>query len=170
MLSSRCLRLAALGVFALLSGCAVTPDYVYHYVPGETATLQGKIALAPPGAPVTVQKMIAAGNRIAGLPYQLGGGHGREYAVDAYDCSGAVSYLLISAGLLDSSMPSSAYRKWGKPGPGKWISIYAAHGHVFAVVAGLRFDTGWAPGPQGPKWTMKRRPAEDYVIRHPPGW
>lgn len=153
-----------------LTGCASTPDYVYHYVPGKTAVQQERFAIAPPGAPVTVQEMIAAGNRIAGSPYRMGGGHGETLAVEAYDCSGAVSYLLISAGLLEASMPSSAFRKYGKPGPGKWISIYAAHGHVFAVVAGLRFDTGWAPGPQGPKWTTRTRPASDYVIRHPPGW
>ncbi len=154
----------------LLAGCAGTPDYIYQYRAGKTATLQHGYAAPPPGAPEVVQTMIAAGNRIVGLPYRRGGGHGQTLAVNAYDCSGAVSYLLISAGLLEASMPSKAFRRYGNPGPGKWISIYAADGHVFAVVAGLRFDTGWAPGPDGPKWTTRRRPAREYVIRHPPGW
>jgi hypothetical protein len=64
-------------------------------------------------------------------------------------------------------MPSTAYRRYGEPGPGRWITIYARRGHVFMVVAGLRFDTGWHDGPRGPQWTTESRPTDDTVMRHP---
>jgi len=151
----------------LLAGCE-SPSYVYHYVPGKTAELHSGIAIAPPAAPSEVQAAIAAGNRIAGLPYQYGAGHGR--GVDsAYDCSGAASYVLRAAGRLGEAATSTEFRGYGQSGEGEWVSIYARHGHVFLVVAGLRFDTGYTHGPKGPQWTMRSRPADGCVIRHPPG-
>ena len=55
-------------------------------------------------------------------------------------------------------------------GEGDWISVYARHGHVFLVVAGLRFDTGWTGASrEGPRWTMRDRPADGCVVRHPEG-
>ena len=33
---------------------------------------------------------------------------------------------------------------YGKPGPGKWITLYANGGHVYMDVAGIRFDTSAA--------------------------
>jgi hypothetical protein len=161
------LFLAAAFTF-VFAGCSSTPPYVYHYVPGITATVRNGYAVPPPNAPESVCAAIAAGNRIAGSPYRLGGGHARAFD-GAYDCSGATSFVLQAAGGLGSSMPSSGFRRYGNPGYGNWISVYARKGHVFLVVAGLRFDTGWAPGPRGPKWTTKTRPAREYVVRHPPG-
>jgi hypothetical protein len=149
------------------TGCE-SPSYVYRYVPGRTATLQGGYAVAPPGAPERVQMAIAAGNRIAGAPYRRGGGHGR---IDdgTYDCSGATSYVLRGAGLMNDCMPSSGFRRFGASGPGEWIDIYARRGHVFLAVAGLRFDTGWHGEERGPRWTTQSRPAKGAVLRHPPG-
>jgi hypothetical protein len=41
-------------------------------------------------------------------------------------------------------MPSSSFRNYGSGGrEDDWISVWARKGHVFLVVAGLRFDTGW---------------------------
>ena len=149
-----------------LGGCASAPPYVYRYVPGKTATLRDGYAIAPPDAPEAVQAAIAAGNRIAGLPYVWGGGHRR--AIDTgYDCSGSASYLLQAAGKLDSAMTSKAFRHYGESGPGDWINIYARRDHVFLSVAGLRFDTGWADGPRGPKWSTRSRPSNGAVLRHP---
>jgi hypothetical protein len=156
-------------VALFLTGCAAPPPYVYRYVPGRTAVLENGNAIAPPSAPADVQTMIAAGNRIATLPYSLGGGHTRAFD-QAYDCSGAVSFLLQAAGRLDSPDPSSAFRHFGSRGEGDWISIYARRGHVFAVVAGLRFDTSWTEnGRRGPQWTTRTRPTKGFVIRHPAG-
>lgn len=160
--------LLALTAVMLLVGCAGSPPYVYRYVPGRTAVVQNGYAIAPPSAPEEVHLAIAAGNRIAGLPYAYGGGHGR--GIDsAYDCSGAVSHVLKGAGLLRSPMPSTGFRRYGQSGPGEWISLYARKDHVFLVVAGLRFDTGYTRGPKGPQWTTRSRPTNGSVVRHPSG-
>ncbi|MEO7318868.1 MAG: peptidoglycan endopeptidase [Chthoniobacteraceae bacterium] len=161
-------RLAFLLAALFLAGCAGPAPYVYRYVPGKTATLRDGYAIAPPEAPEPVQTAIAAGNRIAGLPYAWGGGHARS--IDSgYDCSGSASYLLQAAGRLNSAMPSKAFRRYGESGPGEWISIYARRDHVFLVVAGLRFDTGWVKGTRGPQWSTKSRPTKGAALRHPRG-
>lgn len=162
--------LPILFVLALLSGCASSSrrNYTYKFVPGKTAILEGGYAVAPDGAPAKVKAAIEAGNRIAGLPYGYGRGHTR--AMDsAYDCSGAASWVLCEAGLLRQPTTSTAFRKFGSRGEGKWITVYARKGHVFLSVAGLRFDTGWGSGATGPRWTMKNRPLNGAVLRHPAG-
>jgi len=164
----RLLPCLSLLLVAFLAGCAGPEPYTYRYVPGRTAVLRDGYAVAPPSAPPAVQAAIAAGNRISGLPYAYGGGHGRGIA-SAYDCSGAASYVLQAAGVLRSPMPSSGFRKYGEGGQGRWISIYARRDHTFLVVAGLRFDTGWHGQRRGPRWTTKSRPTDGSVVRHPRG-
>lgn len=161
--------LPILAAICLFTGCAGPAPYVYHYVPGRTAVMQGPFAVAPSAAPERVQMAVAAGNRIAGLPYRYGGGHG-SFSDCAYDCSGSASYVLHAAGLLDTPIPSSGFRHYGASGPGNWITVYARHGHTFLVVAGLRFDTGWGGSDErGPRWTSRCRPATGCILRHPPG-
>jgi hypothetical protein len=152
----------------LLSGCSTTPPYAYRYIPGKTATVQAGYAVAPPKAPHSIHRAIAAGNQITGYPYRYGGGH-RSFYDSAYDCSGAASYVLGAIGRLGSPVPSQAFRKFGESGPGKWITIYAKKGHVFLVIAGLRFDTGFGDSARGPGWLTRSRPADGYVMRHPRG-
>ncbi len=152
----------------LLFTACESPSYVYRYVPGKTAALEGGFAVPPPTAPDRVKVAIAAANRIAGSPYRRGGGHG-TMDDGAFDCSGASSYVLRAAGLMDDCMPSTGIRRFGESGPGEWISIYARRGHVFLVVAGLRYDTGWHGEEEGPRWTTRNRPADGAVIRHPAG-
>ena len=36
--------------------------------------------------------------------------------------------------------------RYGEPGPGRWITIYARNGHVFMTLCGLRLDTGGHAG------------------------
>ena len=130
--------------------------------------LEGGIAIPPLEAPAEVKAIIEAGNMIARTPYKWGGGHGK-WQDTGYDCSGSVSYALSAAGLVDSSAPSGAYMKWGKPGKGKWITIYANGGHMFMEVAGVRFDTSGARR-TGSRWQSdRRRPSSGYAVRHPPG-
>lgn len=160
--------LLALSVLFFLAGCASPAPYKYHYVPGKTAMVRGGHAIAPVSAPAPVQAAIEAGNRIAGLPYRYGAGHGQGIDT-AYDCSGATSFVLKATGRLETPIPSSELRRFGESGSGKWISIYARRGHVFLVVAGLRFDTGWGEGARGPQWTTMSRPTNGCVIRHPEG-
>ena len=122
---------------------------------------------SPADAPAVVAKVIAAGNAIAGLPYIYGGGHG-SFRAAGYDCSGSISYALAAGGLLDSPLASGPFMSWGKPGPGKWITVYANPGHAYMVVAGRRFDTSALRG-GGTRWTNEMRSSAGFVARHPPG-
>jgi hypothetical protein len=158
-----------LPILLFLAGCAAPPPYVYQYIPGRTAVLHDGIAIAPPAAPPEVQIAVAAANRISGLPYEYGAGHSSAEFDTAYDCSGAASFVLRAAGLVDSPMPSYSYRHYGEGGPGNWITIYARRDHVFMVIAGLRFDTGWTGSSRGPRWTTRSRPTDGAVERHPDG-
>ena len=123
---------------------------------GDKAKLKanGK-AIAPASAPSRVKKAIEAANAIDDKPYKYGGGHG-SWRDSGYDCSGAVSYVLgpKGAGLIDSPMPSGSFTNWGSKGKGKWITTYADSGHMFVVIAGLRFDTSQPDdGKSGPGWS-----------------
>jgi cell wall-associated NlpC family hydrolase len=124
-------------------------------------------AVVPLDAPDVVAQVVAAGNEIATTPYKWGGGHG-AWRDTGYDCSGSVSFALAGAGLLDSPLTSGSFMKWGAPGRGRWITILANDGHVFMVVAGLRFDTSGAAG--GTRWQpMNGRSYAGFAVRHPPG-
>jgi hypothetical protein len=161
------LRLFILSLLLAVAGCS-SLRYEYHYVPGKTGTMQDGHVSAPEAAPSQVQAAVAAANSIAGCAYEYGGGHGSGES-RTFDCSGAASYVLRAAGALDEAMPSKSFRRYGQSGPGQWLSVWAKDEHVFLVVAGVRYDTGWHGGPEGPRWTTKSRPASGYVIRHPAG-
>jgi cell wall-associated NlpC family hydrolase len=136
---------------------------------GAKATLNSDgTANAPASAPAEVKGAIAAANRIVGKPYKYGGGHGR-WEDSGYDCSGAMSYALHGGGLLNRQLTSGDFMSWGRSGKGSWITVYANSGHGYLVIAGLRFDTGWHGGGQGPRWSDVMRPSDGYVIRHPRG-
>jgi len=128
----------------------------------------GGHAQTPTGAPEVIARIIAGGNAIAKFPYVWGGGHG-SFVDSGYDCSGSVSYALAAAGLLDSPLVSGGFAKWGSPGPGKWVTIYANDGHVFMYVAGLRFDTSGRDGPFGSRWQTAPRSLAGFTVRHPTG-
>ncbi len=136
---------------------------------GEEAVLgdDGR-AVAPASAPEEVKAAIAAANKIVGKPYKYGGGHGR-WNDSGYDCSGAMSYALHGAGLLDRPLTSGDFMTWGKARKGTWITVYAHGGHGFLVIAGLRFDTGWNNAGKGPRWSTVMRPTDGYKVRHPDG-
>jgi peptidoglycan hydrolase-like protein with peptidoglycan-binding domain len=114
-----------------------------------------------------VWRLIAAGNRIAHKPYRYGGGHGSYHDV-GYDCSGSVSFALHGAGLLRTPLDSTGFMRYGAPGRGRHITIYANPGHAYMVVDGRRFDTS-AVSETGSRWTSTHRSSQGYVVRHPPG-
>jgi peptidoglycan hydrolase-like protein with peptidoglycan-binding domain len=118
------------------------------------------------GLPITVRRVIAAGNRIAHTPYKYGGGHG-SFSDSGYDCSGSVSYALHGGGLLGVPKDSGDFMSYGAPGPGRHITIYANPGHVYMVVHGRRYDTTGASG--GSRWQWEQRSSAGYSVRHPPG-
>jgi hypothetical protein len=156
-------------------------------------------AAAPADAPVVVQEMIAAGNRIDRFPYSYAGGHGavaqtmnqttpdpaalpgaQENGGPGYDCSSATDYVLYGGGfgqtLLQGAAPASTtLESVGDPGPGKWVTIYANAGHAYIEVAGIYLDTaageGNPPNPPstGPRWSSVGTGPAGFVERHPPG-
>ena len=145
------------------SGAGATPQQAA----GPQATLNSDgTATAPQGAPPAVAQIIQAGNQIASAPYEYGGGHNDGFTDSGYDCSGSVSYALHGAGLLKAPLDSGEFMSWGAPGPGQWVTIYANEGHVYMVVAGLRFDTS---GADPSRWQSDARSSSGYTVVHPPG-
>jgi cell wall-associated NlpC family hydrolase len=124
-------------------------------------------AMAPDNAPEVVQRVILAANEIAKFPYKWGGGHG-AWRDSGYDCSGSVSFALAGAGLLDRPLTSGLFMDYGAPGRGRWITIYANPGHIFMVIAGLRFDTS-GQGRAGTRWQAETRSTAGFAVRHIPG-
>ena len=139
-------------------------------VPGTRARLIGRIAYAPAAAPLAVKRAIWATNRIVGRPYKYGGGHQR-WDDRGYDCSGLVSYFLHAAGLLRSPMSAPYFMSFGRPGRGRWVTVWARRGHVYLIVAGLRLDTTPWPdrGREGSDWRRSARATSAFVPRHPRG-
>jgi hypothetical protein len=133
----------------------------------EAYALSNGVALPPLEAPQAVRQIIEAGNSIARAPYKWGGGHGR-WQDTGYDCSGSVSFALAAAGLLDGPLASGPLMSWGKPGKGKWVTIYANSGHVYLEVAGIRFDTSGQRA-TGSRWQNELRTNAGFVARHPAG-
>ena len=135
---------------------------------GRGVTVAEGEAQAAPDVPAAVQDVVAGGNAIARFPYRWGGGHG-SFLDNAYDCSGSVSYALAAAGLLDVPLASGELMDWGRPGRGRWITVYANPGHVYMEVGGVRFDTSGRDGRRGSRWQLAARPARGFETRHFPG-
>jgi cell wall-associated NlpC family hydrolase len=142
--------------------------------PGRATLRKDGTAVAPADAPPAIQAAIAAGNAIKHLPYRWGGGH-RTFFDTGYDCSGAISYIVHAAGMLSSPLTSGGFASsWGVPGKGRWITAYANAGHMYAVIAGLRFDTS-AVGEKlnqgsGPRWRATKRKPRGYTAKYFPGY
>jgi hypothetical protein len=133
----------------------------------RATALGNGVALPPLEAPDAVRQIIEAGNAIARTPYLWGGGHGR-WLDTGYDCSGSVSFALAAAGLLGGPLDSGRLMSWGKPGKGRWVTVYANGGHVFLEVAGIRFDTS-AQRVTGSRWAPDGRSTAGFTARHPAG-
>lgn len=134
---------------------------------GRRPLLKKRGGTSSPSIPVAVLRATAAANRIAGLPYRYGGGH-KTFSDTAYDCSGSVSYVLHAAGRLSRPLDSSALMRYGRPGPGRWITVYAHPGHTYMVIRGRRYDTT-GRAENGTRWQRADRSSAGYVVRHPPG-
>jgi cell wall-associated NlpC family hydrolase len=132
------------------------------------------LASIPLTAPPKLRALITAANQVARKPYVYGGGHGGGgdpegiWTDTAYDCSGSISYALASAGFLKAPMASGPLETFGKPGPGKWVTIYANAGHAWMVAAGLRFDTS-GRAERGTRWQSASRSTSGFTVRHPVG-
>ena len=163
--------LAPTGASAGCKGGGLTPAEIDMCTPTPKARLLDNGMLIPPkAAPARVKKAIAFANRIRNKPYVYGGGH-RRFWDRGYDCSGAVSYALKGGNFVASPMPSGPFASWGQPGEGRWVTIYTNPGHIYAVIAGYRWDTsGNADGSTGPSWHENLRTPAGFVARHPAGF
>lgn len=165
---------AALG---LLASCqqqqGQAPEYTptYEYKKGYSARLVSGKAVAPADAPPRIKKAIAAANKIINKPYRRGGGHAKHNDT-GYDCSGSVAFVLREAGMLKQNAHpvSGDFLRWGRPGYGKWLTVYAKQGHVFLMIAGLRFDTTGSGRGVGPRWYEASRASKGFKVRHIPGY
>jgi hypothetical protein len=160
----------------LLAGLLLVTALLGSAAPSASATVpQARLlpdgrAVAPASAPPSVKAMIEAANRIRHRPYLWGGGH-RSWNSRGYDCSGSVSYVMHAAGLLEWPLDSTGFMRWGAPGVGSWVRVYANREHVFAVIAGLRWDTSFSEDGDrtGPGWSEELRSTGGFRVRHPLG-
>jgi Putative peptidoglycan binding domain len=134
---------------------------------GSGPTLKRRSEGGGGGGGGALRRLIRAANRIADKPYKFGGGH-RRFDDTGYDCSGSLSYALHGAGLLTYALDSSGFMRYGEPGPGRHVTIYANPSHAYMVVDGRRYDTS-ALRETGSRWTSTPRSASGFVVRHPPG-
>jgi peptidoglycan hydrolase-like protein with peptidoglycan-binding domain len=116
---------------------------------------------------ILLRRAVAAANRIQYKPYIYGGGHG-SFRAAGYDCSGTVSYVLHGMGRLSRPMDSGELMSYGKPGRGRFVTIYANPSHAFMVINGRRYDTSGRAS-DGSRWGPGMRSTAGYVARHPAG-
>lgn len=113
--------------------------------------------------------------------YEYGGGHGPALddlkATQGLDCSSSCSLALHRAGLFndDVAWVSGTFAaQYGKPGRGKYFTVWANAGHVWiqfekaADTKWWRFDTSQHPG-SGPKVVTAPRSTAGFTPRHWPG-
>jgi cell wall-associated NlpC family hydrolase len=122
----------------------------------------------PTNVPEAIQRVIAGANAIADFPYVFGGGHA-SFVDNAYDCSGSVSYALAAAGLLSAPETSGELESWGAAGPGRYMTIYAAAGHVYMYVDGVMYNTAGRSGVYASRWQVHGTDNNGFVARHWPG-
>jgi hypothetical protein len=168
MRRGKAILLALCGILLAASPGAIASS-AEAAVPAARLLPSGR-AVAPASAPPAVKAMIQAANRIRHRPYRWGGGH-RDWRSRGYDCSGSVSYVMHAAGLLDWPLDSTGFMRWGGAGAGQWVRIYASREHVFAVIAGLRWDTSSTTegDGHGPGWSEEMRSTGGFRLRHPLG-
>jgi cell wall-associated NlpC family hydrolase len=137
-------------------------------VPGGNSVGGNGTIPIPPNVPEAVQRVIAGANAIADFPYVFGGGHA-SFVDNAYDCSGSVSYALAAGGLLSAPETSGELESWGAPGPGRYITIEAAAGHVYMYVDGVMYNTAGRSGVYASRWQVSGVDNSGFVTRHWPG-
>lgn len=113
--------------------------------------------------------------------YCYGGEHdfslGDDKPSNCFDCSSSTSYVLYHFGLLGVSQAqvSGWFKTWGQPGPGDYVTVYAADDHVWMAftIPGqrwARFDTSpHGDGARGARVRHRMRDTSRFVSRHPVG-
>ncbi|HWB68906.1 MAG TPA: lytic transglycosylase domain-containing protein [Solirubrobacterales bacterium] len=143
-----------------------------NYAGTGTVAVSVATSCASEAAPPTdaVARMIAEADRLSNLrpfsEYVWGGSHGLTPTPPngPFDCSSAVSHILQVGGFNNPTMNTEGLMTWGKPGPGRWVTIYnkpfEPGAHTF-----LEFAPGVTP-PQKRYWGTS-----GFVEPgHGPGW
>ena len=178
-----CLAVALLAPAGASAGPSGGAEYVPPPPPAKRAKIVNGLAIPPAGAPARVKRAIEAANRIVNKPYLYGGGHkpygGRNATAAAldsgYDCSGTISFALYGGRFLSSPLNSSGFMSWGRPGKGRWITVYTNPGHAYITIAGLRLDTSVGDSREptsgrGPRWRKYNRSPSGFTARYPAGF
>jgi hypothetical protein len=178
-----CLAMALLAPAGASASSSGGAEYVPPPPPAKRAKIVNGQAIPPAGAPSRVKAAIKAANRIVNKPYVYGGGHGAYSGRSAmaasldrgYDCSGTVSFALYGGRFLRSPLDSGSFMRWGRPGKGRWITVYTNPGHAYVVIGGLRLDTsvGSSREPssgRGPRWRKYSRSPDGFTARYPAGF
>jgi hypothetical protein len=164
-----------------IAGVPFMSTKAHPMVRGKKAKIIHGVAYAPSLAPMQVKRAIWGGNMIRTKPYIAVHYSSMSWLWPGYDCSGTVSFVLYKAGLLSNSPDVSGdFESYGRPGRGKWISVWGASGHTFIEVAGIVMDTAQyapvTPGGSGPRWQpasiipAQLSDGEGYIERHPTGF
>lgn len=97
------------------------------------------------------------------LPYQWGGGHGSTAPGTPLDCSGAVSKVL---GI--NPRVASQFMKWGKPGRGRDITVWASPSHVLVEIGGHFWGTSASNPGGGAGWIPRSQISPAYLAKFTP--
>ncbi len=170
------------------------PDQTLPAIPGIPGTKATPGTKAKPGSmpsslagtPQNIFKLLQATQQISkrSAGYSKATARGPLKTVDiaqALDCSLSVARALQMAHLgfgPNQSAPVSGWMKdnWGKPGKGKYLTMYASDEHVFLEfkIKGkfYRFDTSAHSDPNqrsGPRLRHTQRSTAGFTARHWPG-
>jgi cell wall-associated NlpC family hydrolase len=122
--------------------------------------------------------MIRAADGLLGTPYVYGGGHG---AGGGLDCSGFVSAVLRSGGLLNGAVTTEGFASQPgiTSGPGRYVTIYdrtgcGANEHVIININGRFYESGGGSASGGAPFVHQFTPSASYLssfntVLHPAG-
>jgi membrane-bound lytic murein transglycosylase B len=139
---------------AIAAGVHYTGAHVRHDVLSikvESSLFKHGAARFNGGYMTHFDRLVAAANMVsaANFPYLYGGGHEQPARFAAFDCSGAVSYVLQQAGYTVPTTVSGNVPSWHFPaGPGA-VTIFYNPGHTFMRIGNRYFGTSGFARPGG---------------------
>jgi cell wall-associated NlpC family hydrolase len=125
-----------------------------------------------------IEAMIRAADGLLGTPYVYGGGHG---AGGGLDCSGFVSAVLRSGGLLNDAVTTEGFASQPgiASGAGRYVTIYDRTGcgpneHVIISINGRFYESGGGSASGGAPFVHHFTPSPSYLasfntVLHPTG-
>jgi cell wall-associated NlpC family hydrolase len=138
--------------------------------------VKGSTSLGPAPKKVVTRfkaiKKAAAALASRHIPYVWGGGHGSiEAAPSGLDCSGAVSWVLNKAGILQTPLTSGSMGEVLKPGPGA-VTVFYNGEHTFMKIGNEYWGTSVGDsgaGGLGPHPAPSASYLAQYNVGHVPG-